>query len=242
MKWRGAARRTIPYLVSATSGFLLAYLIVALFVFPTTLISSDRSVPNVTGISYRDATAKLKQAGFRAVKGEQRYQTGVPEGAVLAQTPLPGSVEVEGTTIVLDVSRGQRMIDVPRVTGMTREQAQVVIETAGLSVGDVQEAASDAPRGQIVSTDPAGGAHAPLPSPVNLTVSAGPATVTIPDITGQDYASARSLLGQLGFLVGSVALDTTSTLPPNTVVSQTPAAHSTAPAGSTITLTISGRP
>ncbi|MGH7634605.1 MAG: PASTA domain-containing protein [Gemmatimonadaceae bacterium] len=43
-------------------------------------------------------------------------------------------------------------------------------------------------------------------------------------------------------MIGTVTTDTTSALPPNTVVSQTPAASSAAHAGTTITLTISGRP
>ena len=63
MKSRGLARRTVPYLIAATSGFVLAYLVVALFVFPTTLISSDAPVPNVTGIQYAAALAKLKDQG-----------------------------------------------------------------------------------------------------------------------------------------------------------------------------------
>jgi beta-lactam-binding protein with PASTA domain len=59
---------------------------------------------------------------------------------------------------------------------------------------------------------------------------------------GQDYAQARVLLGQLGFVIGKVTTDTASALPPNTVVSQSPAASSVAHAGATITLSISGHP
>lgn len=240
MRGRGLARRGIPYVVAATGGFLLAYLIVALFVFPARLISSDGPVPNVTGIGYDSATARLKRAGFKPAKGEQRYTTAAPEGAVLAQNPMPGALEPKGTSVVLDVSRGQRTGEVPRLVGLTRQQAELAIQNAGLDVGDVTSTKNDAPRGQVLSSSPDGGARVPIPSVVGLVVSDGPSSVRIPDVTGQDYAAARSLLAQLGFVVGAVRVDSTSTFPANTVIGQTPAANSAAAAGATVTLTISG--
>lgn len=242
MRWRGTARRTIPFVVAATGGFLVAYVIVALFIFPAKLVSSDVPVPNVTGIGYRDAVARLEQAGFKAAKGEQRYQNGTPEGAVLAQSPAPGSIEPRGATVVLDLSRGQRRIEVPRVVGLTLQQAELLVGNAGLQVGQVTETGNDAPRGQVLSSSPAPGTRVPVPSPVNLTVSAGPPSVIVPDVTGQDYASARSLLLQLGFRLGQVTTDTSSAFPPQTVIAQSPAANGRASAGTVINLTISGGP
>lgn len=242
MKGRGRARRGIPYVVAATGGFLLAYLIVALFIFPAKLISSDQPVPNVTGIGYDSAIARLKRAGFKPKRGERRYTNGEPEGTVLSQSPVAGGVEPKGTAVVLDVSRGQRTGEVPTLVGLTRQQAELAIQNAGLDVGDVTEIENDAPRGQVLSSSPDGGARVPIPSVVSFVVSDGPATVRIPDVTGQDYAAARSLLSQLGFAVGAVQVDSTSILPPNTVIGQTPAAHSAAPAGTTVTLTISAAP
>lgn len=237
---RGMARRSIPYLAAATGGFVLAYLVVALFIFPARLVSSDLPVPNVTGIDWAAAKAKLETAGFKVARGEQRYTTGAPEGAILSQSPAPGSIEPKGSAVVLDVSRGQRSGEVPRLVGLTRQQAEMAIQNAGLDIGDVTAMADDAPRGQVLSTSPEAGARVPIPSAVSLVVSDGPGTVHVPDVTGQDYASARSLLGQLGFVVGRVTVDTASTFPPNTVVGQSPAANSSAPAGATITLTIAG--
>jgi eukaryotic-like serine/threonine-protein kinase len=239
---RGIARRSLPFLVASTGGFLIAYLIVALFVFPAKLVSSDLPVPNVTGIDYVAAKARLEAAGFKVARGEQRYTTGAPEGAVLSQSPVPGSVEPKGSAVVLDVSRGQRSGEVPRLVGLTRQQAELAIQNAGLDVGDVTATADDAPRGQVLSASPEPGTRVPIPSAVSIEVSDGPGTVRVPDVTGQDYASARSLLAQLGFLVGRVTVDTMSAFPPNTVVGQSPAANSSAAAGATITLTISGGP
>jgi len=232
-----------PYLLSGIAGLALAWLVVGVFVFPGGAVaSSDVIVPNVTGMSYADAAARLKTAGLSADKGEQRYSSTTPTGGVLDQTPDPGSSVSKGASVLLDLSRGEQQVAVPRVTGLSRDQAQRTLEDAGLEVGEVTTAASDAPYGQVLASTPPSGTQVSVPSPVNLRVSAGPPDVTVPDVVGQDYAQARVLLGQLGFVIGTVTTDTTSALPPNTVVSQSPAASSAAHAGSTITLTISGRP
>ncbi|HEY7877779.1 MAG TPA: PASTA domain-containing protein [Gemmatimonadaceae bacterium] len=242
MTWRAATRRPIPFLVAATGGFLLAYVIVALFVFPANLVATDVRVPNVTGLPYPDATALLAKAGLGTTRGEQRYDNSAPAGAVLAQNPLPDAMQPKGGSVVLDVSRGQRLVDVPRLVGLTRQQAQQTLENAGLDVGDVTPVDNEAPLGQVLSSTPAAGARVPVPSPVSFTVSDGPPAVSIPDVTGQDYTAARALLAQLGFAVGAVSYDTTSMLPTRAVVAQTPAAGSPAHAGDTITLTLAGRP
>jgi beta-lactam-binding protein with PASTA domain len=241
-KWRKRLRTVAPYLVSAVAGFALAYLIVAVFIFPPTSVASDLSVPNVTGLAFDDATGKLHDAGFKVSRGERRYDATVPAGQVLGQTPIPGTTESKGATVVLDVSRGQRSVEVPRVVGLTREQATAAIEDAGLEVGEVSQVENAAPRGQVLLSSPVGGATAPTPSSVNLTVSDGPATLTVPDLIGQDYGQARSLLGQLGFEVGNVTYEANPSFRANTVIGQSPAANSSAPAGTTIQLTVAGQP
>lgn len=238
MTWRGFARRSIPYLITAAGGFVLAYLIVATLIFPARLVSTDVKVPNVIGLPYDQAAQRLKISGFLAAKGDQRYHASAPEGMVLGQNPVPSATEPKGTTVVLDVSRGQRLLDVPQLVGLTRQQAQLAIENSGLDVGDVTEVENPAPRGQVLSSAPAAGARVPAPSPVNLTVSRGPATVAIPDVTGQSLDAARSLLTQLGFKLAPLSIDSTGLMPPNSIVSQSPAANASVPAGSTVHLTV----
>lgn len=63
MSLRGRLRRLLPYVIAAAGGFLLAYLIVAFFVFPAGVIPTDVRVPNVIGLTYNDAAAQLLQRG-----------------------------------------------------------------------------------------------------------------------------------------------------------------------------------
>ena len=128
------------------------------------------------------------------------------------------------------------------LVGLTRQQAELALQSAGLAVGKVAEVRSSSPRGQVLSSAPPEGSRVPVPSAVSLRVSTGPAIVNVPDVTGQGYAEARSLLGQLGFVVGTVTVDSSGRFPPNTVVAQSPAAGRPVTAGSTINLTIAGSP
>jgi serine/threonine-protein kinase len=241
-KWRRRLKKVVPYLGAAVGGFALAYFVVAVFIFPPTSAASDLSVPNVTGLSFDSATAKLHDEGFKVARGERRYDASAPAGQVLAQSPSPGTTEPKGFTVVLDVSRGQQSVEVPRLVGLTREQAVAEIQDAGLELGDVKTVENAAPRGQVLLSSPVGGARAPTPSKVDLTISDGPGQLTVPDLIGQDYGQARSLLGQLGFEVGDVKYEDNPAFRANTVIGQSPAANSSAPAGTTITLTVAGQP
>ena len=242
MSWRGSARRTIPYLVTASGGFLLAYLIVAFFVFPARLVSSETPVPNVVGSRYEDAAKRLSAAGFSPAAGEKRYHLTAPVRAVLSQVPPAGTIEPRGTRVILELSLGPRTGTVPAVTGLTQQQAELALVNAGLEVGLVTEAQDAAPRGWVLRTSPAAGAKVTLPSAVGLVVSVGPSTVTIPDVVGQDYPQARALLTQLGLRVAIVLRDTTSSEQPNSVVSQLPEANRTVASGTAVQLTIASPP
>lgn len=241
MSRRGQARRAIPYLVLAVGGFVLAYAVVAIFVFPSALIANDRQVPNVVGSSIADASRKLSEAGFTPARGESRYHSSAPVDVVLGQTPVPGSVETQGARVVLDVSLGQQQALVPRIVGLALADAELRLQNAGLGVGEVSEEQNPAPRGQVLGSQPAVGARAPTGSSVDLTVSRGPASVEVPDVIGLSVTQARSLLLKLDLVVDHIALDSASDTPANTVVTQSPGSGSSVPPGTAISLTISGR-
>src|SRR3712207_7238922 len=80
-----------------------------------------------------DAEQELIRKGFKPERGETRFHGTAPRMTVLEQNPPPGSRELVGARVTLAVSGGQQMGTVPTVVGMTREQAEVVLETAGFS-------------------------------------------------------------------------------------------------------------
>lgn len=240
MTWRGGLRRLLPYVIALSSGFLLAYLVVAFFVFPAGVIPKDIRVPNVIGLGYPEAMRQLESKGFKGERGETRFHNAAPRGTVLDQQPAPESRDVPGTRVTLVVSAGQKFGTIPGVIGMSREQALNALEVAGFDAGDVTERPSNEPLGAVIDAKPRPGTQAPMPSSVALVISAGPSTVLVPDVVGRPVSDATQLLRQVGLAVGDItgAVSDASAV----VVSQSPPAGSQATAGSRITISVGRSP
>lgn len=80
----------------------------------TITISSGRKtidVANVVGKSQADAVEALEGQGFK-VKVLENYDSSVPSGKVISQSPQAGTSQLPGTTIVVYVSKGKQPITV----------------------------------------------------------------------------------------------------------------------------------
>ena len=100
---------------------------------------------------------------------------------------------------------------------------------------------SNAPRGEVIAVEPVAGTVVPIPTAVRLTVSTGPATIEMPDVTGQAYPQARAFLEQLGLRPRPPAFDSTSVMTDYTVLAQSPQAGARVMPGAAISLTVAGR-
>jgi beta-lactam-binding protein with PASTA domain len=240
--WRGGLRRLLPYLIAVVGGFLLAYLIIAFFVFPAGVIPQDVRVPNVVGLTFADASKQLDQKGLKADRGELRFHNSAPRGTVLDQQPAPETRESPGKRVTLVVSAGPRIGTVPRVIGMSRELALNALEVAGFDAGEVVERASNEPRGAVIDSRPRPGTQAPMPSTVALVISTGPTTIIVPDLIGRPLSEATQLLRQVGLAVGDVSYGSSSAITDaGAVVSaQSPPAGSQMNAGTRVNLTVGG--
>ncbi|MDO8501265.1 MAG: PASTA domain-containing protein [Gemmatimonadaceae bacterium] len=239
MNARALPKRAFPYLIVAVGGFLIAYVLLFLFAFPADVLPDDGRIPRVVGMSFNDAAAALDKAGFHALRGQTRFHKTTPEGVVLEQDPPAGSVQKRGAEVTIAVSGGQATAAVPEVRGSTQQQAQIAIETAGFQFGSISQQTSGQPRGAVIATDPAAGTTLALPATVSITLSQGPSSVQIPDLTGRTLADARSTLEQLGLHLGATTRDTSSFMPENTVLGQAPPPGSAVSAGASVNLRIS---
>ena len=196
----------------------------------------------MTGLDFDEAAQRLAQAGFKAEQGEQRYNNSAPKGTVLEQSLPPGTREGLGSKITLVVSGGQRMVAVPTVTGMTRIEAQVLLEKEGFDVGDVTEAPSNAPRGTVIGTRPSAGTGVSIPSTVGIILSGGAPAPSMPDVMGREVGAARQLLTQIGVRNVQIVRDPNGLGAPGTVVGQTPVGGAPIAAGTTVQLRVVGEP
>jgi eukaryotic-like serine/threonine-protein kinase len=240
VSWRANVRTSLVYLVSIVAGFAAAYLLVAFVIFPAGIIPRDVKVPNVLGLNYDEAAQRLAQAGFTAEQGEQRYNNSAPKLTVLEQSPPPGAREGVGSPVTLVISGGQRMVAVPSVTGMSKIEAQTLLEKDGFDIGDTQEQASNAPTGSVIATRPAAGSQVSVPTTITLVLSSGPATIQMPDLVGRDIDAARRTLSQLGVRDVQVIWDPMAIGARGTIVGQSPVAGATLLPGGSVQLRTAG--
>jgi serine/threonine-protein kinase len=212
------------------------------------------AVPNVVGKREAAAVTALRAQGFqvKTVNGVSSR----PSGTVLAQGPAAGARVGHGSTVTLRVSRG--LVTVPNTVGQSRDNAVAAIRGAGLKPKAFTVPSSQ-PKGTVVAQRPLGGKRVAGGSSVRLNVSSGstaavpppppppgpppppppskPATVTVPDVTGQQQDVAQKQLNAAGLKAGVVYVASDELQ--GTVVSQAPEGGTTQKRGTRIQLNVS---
>jgi serine/threonine-protein kinase len=198
-------------------------------------------VPDVTGRTTTEAAAILARAGLRLVVTGQAPSSDVATKTIVAENPGAGQRVRRGTQIGVVVSSGLPKSVVPSVVGSTLQAASGQIASAGFVVGNVKRANSNTyPADSVISAFPEPGSSAPVGSRIDLVVSAGQATVTMPDVRGVWGADAVDKLTALGLKVDTG--EQFSTQASGTVVSQAPEPGTTVAAGGTVVISISRGP
>jgi serine/threonine-protein kinase len=194
------------------------------------------TVPDVRGSSVDDAVSALADAGLRA--NRVYLHSSEPEGTVTAQDPAPHTRVVKGTRVRINVSQGLAPIGVPSVVGQPLDQAIAVLEGAGFKVGPPRYLDSEQTKDTVIGQDPSGNSSAPRGATVTVTVSRGPKTTTVPDVTGEDAETAKVRLRGAGFKVRIVPIETSDPNLDGQVISQSPDAGTEAAPKSTVTITV----
>jgi beta-lactam-binding protein with PASTA domain/predicted Ser/Thr protein kinase len=188
-------------------------------------------VPNVVGQSVTDAVAALVQAGLQP-KINRIYSDKQPD-TVTAQQPHSGDSVIKGTKVHINVSRGAKPVPVPDVTGQPYANAKSALEGQGFKVTRA-EVQSDQPPGNVVAEDPPAGTSVPAGTTIRLSVSKGPATTQVPDVTGQSESTAVQLLTQAGLTPSVVYEPVTDPAQDGIVTSTNPAPGSDAKSGEVV--------
>jgi beta-lactam-binding protein with PASTA domain/tRNA A-37 threonylcarbamoyl transferase component Bud32 len=131
-------------------------------------------VPDVTGQTQADATAKLSEAGFTA---DVRTVTSTtdPVGVVKSQSPAAGEAATKGSKVVINVTQRPEQAAVPNVMHKTQADAESTITGVGFTVNVVNQVSTPANVGKVISQNPIGGTLADKGSAVTITVGiAGP--------------------------------------------------------------------
>jgi eukaryotic-like serine/threonine-protein kinase len=169
----------------------------------TIIVSSgpgDATIPFVRGSPRATAEKRLKAAGFK-VDVRREFNDEVQENRVIETSPSERSRLERGSTVTLVVSRGPRTVEVPDVVGKDRDEAERLLEGAGLQVTFTEREDENREPGTVLAMSPAPGTQAEKDATVTLTIAKEPKQVAVPDVMGDDVNDAVDALEEAGFRV-----------------------------------------
>ena len=194
----------------------------------------DVAVPNVVGLTERAARIEIADAGLTVGRADPQPSDTVEAGLVIEQEPNRDLFVAPDTAVDIVVSTGKPEVEVPFVVGQNRQQARAALAGLEFTVR-MEEEDSDAPRNEVLRTDPAPGTAVEAGSTVTVFYSDGPERV--PDVVGLEQDEAEQAIRDAGFTPDAVPYGDT-TEPAGTVVRQSPSGG-TADQGDTVTIFVS---
>ncbi|WP_068159249.1 Stk1 family PASTA domain-containing Ser/Thr kinase [Rhodococcus phenolicus] len=196
------------------------------------------AVPDVRNLAQAVAEAQLQDAGFR-VAVQPKPDAVVATGNVVNTRPVPGTQAEENSTVTLEVSSGPEQVQVPKLSGMSQQEAAQALAEMGLRLdSNVGKAPStQAQVDTVVKQDPSSGSNVDRDSAVTITLGSGPEQVRVPNVAGQTLEVARENIESAGFTVEVEEIESGQT--EGTVVSTSPAGGANATKGQTVTIQVS---
>lgn len=196
-----------------------------------------------------EGTATALQVAGLVPQTEREYSDTVPAGTVIAMTLADGTPVAKadtyprGTEVFLLCSDGPAPVTIPTLVGLTRDDALAALSAAGLQVTESQAYHPDIPAGIVKVQDPAAGAEGHRLDTVSIIVSLGPepppapTTVVIPSsVVGMTKFPALDLLGRKGFDARYERSTCTVDWAQCVVYKTVPAAGTSQPKGSKVTI------
>ena len=204
--------------------------------------SASFNLPNVVNQQAPVATATLRGDGLNVKQVQQ--VSARPLGTVIATNPPPQTLVKKGDTITIKVAAVAPpvQVTVPEgLTSTTQTNAEAILQSAGLQSTVVYKT-STAQKGTVLSTNPTSGTKINQGASVTLTVSSGPANVTVPSLIGLSEGVAGQTLGNVGLNVGSISSVDSTQYAAGLVVSSDPGTGAAVAPGSSVNIAVSTGP
>jgi beta-lactam-binding protein with PASTA domain len=207
------------------------------FVADVAKVPSDQAAGHVVAQHPVAGTKAAPGSGVRLniSAGQQKGSSGRSTTTKPAtSTPAPT------TTTTGSPAPAPPAVTVPDVAGKKLLEARKLIRQAGL-VTEFRRVPNDLPKGTVVSQSPHAGTTAQRGAHVLVNVSLGPkptagAQPIVPDVTGQDEATATQDLQDAGYQVEVVSQETADPAEDRVVVNQNPQPGQPAPTRSKVTI------
>jgi beta-lactam-binding protein with PASTA domain len=234
-------RRLLTYLAIFAAAILGVALLIN-FVMSVFVGGRQVDVPDVRGLSQKDAVAALDKSGLESECLGQEYSIDYPDSAVMIQDPPSGRTVKQGRKVFLTLSSGPELRDIPYCSGKTLRTAELFIERAGFTVGTVARVTrADTYADEVLATNPPAGTSGVSGTVVNILASNGPPRTKyiLPDLKGKTYFVVRIQLERVGLAVRQAGDEADFGSLETKVLMQEPPPGFIVARGDTITLSVS---
>ena len=199
-------------------------------------------VPVLTGETEEEADRILREANLR-METSQRNSDTVPEGQVISQRPSAGTEVKEDSIVDVVISLGPKIkrTKVPDVTGILHADAIAALRNVKLQNSFTEEYSDTVAEGLVISQSPVQDTEVDEDTVVNLVISLGPETVSVPSVTNLIQSEASTILSNAGLKM-TYTESFSDTVAMGYVISQSPGVGASVGKGSTVSVVISKGP
>ena len=201
---------------------------------------ADVQIPDVVGMEQTEAQKTIEDAKLKYEKKSEEYNKDVPVGYIISQDPgyMPNYNVKEGSTISVVVSLGQNLVKVPKVTGLTQDDATKQLEDLGLVVNVEETYSSKVEAGYVIEQSVKENEEIDAGESITIKVSKGTEKVTVPDLTGKTESEAKTAIKDAGLKLKTVVTTEDTTKEDGVVVKQSLEEGTEVEKNATITITI----
>ena len=192
----------------------------------------------VIGDSVGDAVRDLEAMGLRVdtLELEDPVQ---PAGQIIDQNPVAGSEITPGTRVILFVSKGPAVEQIPDLENRPVLAAMNIISQLGWLASTSEEPSEIIPAGLVIRTEPPAQSKLSPGSRVEIIISSGLPVMIVPSVTSLLEDSAVQILEQEGFQINLIEeLLPSESVNDGRVISQSPQPEIEAELGTIVTIII----
>ncbi|MEY8337204.1 Stk1 family PASTA domain-containing Ser/Thr kinase [Lachnospiraceae bacterium 62-35] len=200
-------------------------------------------MPQVEGLSVDAAEKLLKENNLVMKIREYTESDHTEENVVISQEKAAGTSVERYSTVYVTVSKGSGKVDLLSLglEKMEENAAKMLLEEKRLSVDVKHEYSETVEAGRVIRFSPETAAEGER---VTLFVSDGSESsmTTVPVLLGQSEEEAIALLAEAGLVPGLTNVDTSSTVPKGSIISQEAPGGTAIARGSAIGYVVSSGP
>lgn len=159
-------------------------------------------VPDVSGMSAEGAQLELAQAGFTDIVTDTEFSSDILEGFTVRTDPEAGRTIGRDDTITVWISDGPEPTTVPRLVGLTINNATTAALAANLALvddGTIDVSAESGLAGLVAEQSPSTGETAEVGTDVHVRIGVL-RQVAVPDFGGMDQRQAEAKASDVGLI------------------------------------------